>query len=392
MPVVKRTQRPRLSKPAGIKADVKTSVKVEDQANDQIEAKDKVKIEVKAEDEEPLEGPPKEQKAKKGKPKNAPILTDLKVSSIDLKKSKSPHFNKVLSYIKELYADPLGLFPPVKHRVSCTLNASSSLANAIRRTLMEEIPVQALSVDDIQTNDKFILVDTVIKAVQTIPIVQNHFTQDQVKKMSLQVINRSPNIITVYSGDIKGLFESSDRSSKHIFITKLHPGKSLSLSGFKLISGYGYEDASCFSLLSNLTYSALDENRSSTVTNFDCFHLGYTTRGTVEPLYPLELCTRELIKRLHQVILHLEDPVNTPPLGDEIHVLMPTEHRTLSALVSYYCYLEDPDIPFVTYKVDHPSTIGARLRIRHPEWKRVVKNAVTKAIGDLEAIAQLLLL
>lgn len=143
-----------------------------------------------------------------------------------------------------------------EHKVSFDLNdVDVSIANAFRRTAMEELELKSLTFDvsQIHTNVDYILFGEFLDRVQFIPIKQN-IPDDIV--LSINVINTSNDngIMTVYSDSIIG-------GEKYIpgrfRLAELRPGNYLKVPNITVQKGLGKDNA-CFGLTNVYTYRNLD--------------------------------------------------------------------------------------------------------------------------------------
>ena len=416
-----------------------------------------------------------------------PKLHDLKISEFSLQTAKSPEFQRLLKVLAVVAENPLDLLPiRTKHSVDFTVsNASSALANALRRCLIEELPVKALDVDQtsISTNDAFILPDVIQTAINQLPLLQDCSDAD-IANATLNITNNTCEIITIFSHDIafpsakseklsskpgkSGKSENKRKSSsklksttnsatksvaaksvaaksvvakseaksvvakseaklvvakseaklvaakpeakmaaksaaaedspakllleRNIPIAVLHPGKKISITNFKIIEGIGNENAGAFGLLNNIRYAVSDmqlssSDRSST-SDFTEFKIGYTTFGTVEPLTPLKLCCETMIKRLQDAAEQIKIPQIKNPSDDINIIALPNEYWTIANLISKYCYLQNTNIPFVCAAITHPSSNGASIKIKHPEWQKIYSDACARASADIATLLQ----
>ena len=136
------------------------------------------------------------------------------------------------------------------------INISDKQANAIRRTMIDELDVVALDFDQqtLETKYEFILRDEIRDRIRFIPIDQT-LKEDTV--FSLDVLNNNPGdgIMTVYSNALKG--PGSQSIPKKIRICELKPGSYLRIPKIIVRKGSGRQD-SMFSLTSDIYYNNLD--------------------------------------------------------------------------------------------------------------------------------------
>ncbi len=155
-------------------------------------------------------------------------------------------------------------------------NVDTSVGNAIRRTIIDELPVKALIAKTIDTNEPFIIPDEIRDRIAFIPIDQSIPTGT---KFSLSVDENG----TVYSHHIKSVsFPSSVETDKakqkdepndgkgprddkgpklmdRFHIANLPNGKYLHIPEIVVEEGYGY-NKSYFSISSDISYEPEDIN------------------------------------------------------------------------------------------------------------------------------------
>ncbi len=137
-------------------------------------------------------------------------VEDLKIN--DFKIEKTPELDQIVELMSKYGIENGYDFLPksVKKQVSFTLtNTNSAFANAIRRTLVEDIPTTCMVVDEkgIITDDVFIsgMSDVLIKNIALVPIYQTGPLIDtpDLFELYLYVFNHTNDIIDVTARDIK---------------------------------------------------------------------------------------------------------------------------------------------------------------------------------------------
>lgn len=134
-------------------------------------------------------------------------------------------------------------------------NTDTPTANGLRRTLIEELPVKILHIDveDIETDEVFLIRDELIDRIHSIPIDQS-VKDDETFSLDIANTDTTKRIGHVYSGDIKGL---DDKADKRFRIAELHPGKHLQVANIRVLTGYGYMHSN-FMLTCGIGYKPLD--------------------------------------------------------------------------------------------------------------------------------------
>jgi hypothetical protein len=256
---------------------------------------------------------------------------------------KSKELDKYVQLMKKhnIHSDGYELLPKNKWiEASFELhNSNSGFANAIRRTLVGELPVYTLAIDEsnIKTDDEFIACSSnvLVKNLGMIPIYQDckfiNSETDSITdyEINLSVYNDSSEIININAANINiypinkknkkvdnlnnsnNLVDSNNNEEKVnkssvknitselnsllfpeslITLIKLRPGKFLKMKNIKLIKGVANKDAGNFSLLNNVIYKPLDiepydqftEKGTRSITkNCKEFYISFITCGNI---------------------------------------------------------------------------------------------------------------
>lgn len=343
-------------------------------------------------------------------------VKNVKVTDIPFE-SKDKNFQQCIEYIKSVapggeYKKYLPHKPKQKLSFELT-DANSDLANTIRRFLMDEISVLSMNIDEekISTNDRFILTDYLKKNMELIPISQN-IPEDV--KISLNVENKTDEIIPVYSRDItitdraKKKLNAMDYFSGTIPIIQLRPNSSLEISDINIVKGCGKEDSGKFLLLSNISYEILDmepitqnkyttKGESSLIANPTHFRIEFTNHRNISVKKVIILCCDEITRRLNLLLkelsnvaettsIHFSDLIKIETKGDIKIFHFNNEYWTISNIISKYCYLTFKEIQFVCSSIIHPSTEESMVKIRHPQALKIITNAIKKILSDVVVI------
>ncbi len=346
-----------------------------------------------------------------------PKVKNVKIVEIPFE-TKDKNFQKCLEYIKLVDPDYKKYLPKKpKHQITFELTeASSELANCIRRFLIDEIPVISMHVEeeDIKTDDSFILADFLKKNIELIPFEQDLSDADvENMRLSLSVENKTDEIITVYSGDLEIQQGKTKKPidnwlSTTIPIIKLRPTLSLQINNIKLTRGVGKRDAGKFLLLSNISYKIMDvkpveetkynkTGESSLNSAPKHFRLGFKTHRNVAPKKVMKECCDQISARLvalqaeltsikSTTIVHFSDLIDLESKGDVKIFHFKNEYWTLANIMAKYCYLIDNAIPFVTSGIIHPSTEESVLKIQHADPVKLINAAIKRILGDVATV------
>ncbi len=283
-------------------------------------------------------------------------------------------------------------------------NTTSDFANAIRIALIEESEVQALGIKTWETDDDFVVFDYLAKRIEAIPIQQEKDYKK--KKITLNVLNETREMLTVLSGDIK--IDGKENNSRYfentMQIIRLCPGRSIKMT-LEVETGDGRMDSNRFSNVANIRYrpgnkplnEATGDGKSSLDVNPTSFDIGFTNYRNAS--------VKNIISRTHQTLASrlkmYHDLLSLPKvtgkkitysskllevetLGDIYVVTFFGEFRTIPNLIARYCYEIQPTIKFVTASIKHRSTELGYIKINHAEPLKLMQGAIKKVLKDLD--------
>jgi DNA-directed RNA polymerase subunit L len=344
-------------------------------------------------------------------------VKNVEVSEIPFE-TADKNFQRCVEYIKAVA--PSGDYKKYmpkksKQKLSFELtDANSDLANTIRRFLLDEIPVQSMTVSEesIKTTDRFILTDYLKKQIELVPILQNSDMSDL--NISLTMENNTDKIIPIYTRDII----ITDKSGKKldtgkyftetITLIQLRPTTSIEISDISIVSGVGKHDAGKFLLLSNISYEILDvkpfmqnkystEGVSSLTSTPQHFKIEITNHRNIPVKTIMDICCTKIIDRLVVIekalsqikdkdLVYFSDLINMETKEDIKIFHFIGEYWTISNVISRYCYLIFNEIKFVCSGIIHPSTEESVVKIKHPDALKIITDAVKKIISDVSTI------
>jgi len=312
-----------------------------------------------------------------------------------------------------------------KYIVRFTLDqTNSSLAGALRRVLVDEIPTYAMGfnlminekgdradfISDLRTDDKYIFgkCDSLLKRIEAIRIQQNIDPNEW--QISLNVINNTTELMDIYSSHFNVLHKGKAVDvSKLMFpnyiLTRLRPQKHLTITNIRIDRGLSSINSNKFKYLAN-TYYEIDTTplskingkftgRSCMESDYTKFFMGYATYRNISAYEPIKRACEVLTVRLMNI--HTEwnkikknepsDKINKYQIG-EIHVIeISDESYTMANLLFYYIYKEMPSIEFATGGIKHIEKNIAVIKIKHNNYWDLFNNAVNRIIDDLKIIA-----
>lgn len=291
--------------------------------------------------------------------------------------------------INDIPAEFRHLIPKVAVRTECSLellNVSQAFGNAIRRILCSEMKTKCLlfEMDNMTSDDKFILPDFIQDRIRLIPLLQN-IAADVV--FSLDVVNNNLEMKTIYSSDLKITGGKKMKYfNQNIPICELNPGSFLSIKNIFVSEDYGYVHGSYCSAQAvvllpldeipiNCTHYRNDVPQTRKNAKFTQSGMSdprqhllrFETNGNIESRGLVAKAFKELRNLLQNVqkILSTDDAIvvsyinntnttNTSSAnGDNISSLrLNGDSHTVGLLLSKTIHDAKPDIPSVNYSRD----------------------------------------
>lgn len=338
------------------------------------------------------------------------ILTELKVTEVELKNAKLDKYADMLAEYKINIYDYL---PKRKqYKVSFVINANSTIANFVRSCIWDRTTTWSLKVEtsSIQTNDLFMLFDDLEQKIHGIPINQSFLNkvfaadgEDIYKKFkgSFSVMNNTTQLRTITTSDMKFTYDGKeiDYMCSMIPIFRIQPGKQLALE-MTIESGYGMKNANKFNVVDEKEYRILDYKHmseggpSSLEYSPMKFHISYTTyRNYDDPLEIMHIIIDDNLIRLDRIIRNVEkfDESKLAILHDiDINFVRHITQTVYSMEESYFLigiiarmiYELYPDIEYVTFDSRHLLEQISFITVQSDETNKKVL-AACKAVKEL---------
>jgi hypothetical protein len=334
-------------------------------------------------------------------------VANIKVEELD--RSKTPAYKKCLALVPDLEK-----LLPKRKKVCVSFELKDTvteMANAIRRVLINELPSYYLDYDefkDLDTSDPYILCDFIKKQIEMLPLMAN-VNEEKDIALELHKENKTTEIIDVTTDHFvvkKG--PALDKIvTNGITLCRLRPGEYIHIKNIHVAVGIGKNDPGKWEPFSNVYYEPLikpfDEKSgvSSLVSNPTHFLIKYTTRRNVEANkakdFMKQVCS-VLEERLKIIMTQVESIPKTEYYATDIlemetkgsirEVRIKNEKWTLITLICRYCYiLTKGNIKFITSSEIHPEVNTGIIRINHPEYKKLILDAIKKIMIDLKTIA-----
>jgi DNA-directed RNA polymerase subunit L len=311
---------------------------------------------------------------------------------IDYKKTK---FEKLISDNKHLLPQ---LF---KKSISFDLiNSNEAFANSIRRVFNDELLVKCLDVNvyDLKTDDKYILPDNIIERINLIPVLQN-INNDTT--FQIQITNNTNDIIKIYTNDIinKNKNDKNIYFNKNILICTLKPNKYFYINNIKIKSEYGYNDSKYSIGSYNYEIINTDFNIPSLNNTITDFRIELINNNNIELNELILSIYNTLYFRLKNIQLNINNydinsnSTDINKLINDIFVIsnqdiyeihINNEYHTMGNLISKYVYLLDNNIELINYRLEHPLRHKIIINIKHPQYKKIINDAIDNIIKDLD--------
>lgn len=335
--------------------------------------------------------------------------------------STAKKMTRVLNLFKKYKINYEELLPKYKkHQVSFILdNSNTQLANAIRRVLTDEIPIDSMTfdfkdhligTDTKPKSDEYILTDVIIQKIEAIPLKQDIPNKDKIR-MTLDITNNTLGVIPVYSSDIKVFSGSKTNEIKnHDFfegchiITYLRPNRRIYIKNIYITNGIGIDNGNAFKATNTVEYEIINNSFKSLQYNANKFKIGYMTYGNIKPKKIMVKCCDVLLNKCQKAKENIEKALNSESFkksklkyyySNELEIetvknvvkyIFTNEYWTLANLISWYCYELDPNIPFTAPGLLHPNIEKARVMIKHKQPHKLIIDAIKKAISDIKKI------
>jgi hypothetical protein len=348
-------------------------------------------------------------------------IKNIKIEEKNYRDKPNAALKKMLDVMKSYdIANAQELLPRITwHEMSFEIIGYTALANAIRRTLVAEIPVYCISVDreNVETDDAYLIVDLLQKNIKMLPIEQS-ITDKDADKISISLnFHNSTNRFTQVMAE--HLVIKQDGKEINIIpeprfpLIALSSEKYLKIRDARLIRGILDEGADGFTLLDNITYENLDlvpfdietgVGQRSTESNGKHYKIGYRTKGNIEPLQVMRLCCETIKKQLmylREMVIKYRQYVNeeknakyytNPPLeverGDYFTYKIEGFYYTIANLVAQKIYLMDPNILFCAPSVRNLETKQMILRLKHAEADSIFFDSIEECITDIDKVSK----
>lgn len=315
--------------------------------------------------------------------------------------------------------------PISSSRVHVFISCDISVANGLRRELSSEMPGHALNAPiesfiHTEESDPFMMhnfISARIGYIRLVPVISDEIKENF--EMSLHVVNTSPTLLSVYSGDFK---VTKSSGAKIMFnptykIAELQPGKCIHIDKIQIIDGTGSDHAK-FNVACNASLKHLDipEMDIKEILNGDAMsQSGYTipsqlsnpkkhmvmfnlpaTYGTVDEIkHVLVGALEHMRSRLNRIKASIiinqkrglvDFKVNKTDDIYQCTLRISQETMTIGNLIRHYIYENDKTVANLSVKSGkHAEDIS--INIGHTiQPEALIKKAISHAVSDLEKL------
>lgn len=257
-------------------------------------------------------------------------------------------------------------------------NTNTPMVNAIRRTILCEMPVRYMSVSlsDIHTDDPYAINDVIRARLEMIPIDQ---TIPLGTNFRLAFSNESDEFGYVTSNHIvdpKNKIKNAITSD--IPLLTINANTALTIENIEVVETFCYDNAR--PSFGRVYYHCdnHDMTKSCNISSPTDFTLGLETSGKINAKKVMTDALESLISRIKDIDYDLAK------IEFGIYKLrIPNETYSIGKLIAYYVYTLVPDIKHVSMRLTHPSIREVIVDVDSDNAKELVVKACELIIQDL---------
>lgn len=208
---------------------------------------------------------------------------------------------KTNSYISRYYEKKKIPYPNKQTTIEFKMRGYREIANAFRRTLLDEIDgVKKLTLVDLETTEEQLIYYKIGLIIDAIPIQQS---VQEGKEYVLEFQNKSEENKYINTHDLKGL----DKITNQMPLFYIRGGKSVFMK-VKVETGVGWKNSN-FSLVNSIGFkdNAPDTNRNCFVDEPTEFEFTLYTNGTLGTRDLLEIAKNSLLDRIERVRKQIDE-------------------------------------------------------------------------------------
>jgi DNA-directed RNA polymerase subunit L len=261
------------------------------------------------------------------------------------------------------------------------VNSNCSFANALKRTIKNEIPVRYLtvSISDIFSTDPWIDNQIIRNRIEMIPIAQDIPIGTT---YAVRYENTSDNYVDILSSEIKQRGAVSKEVHQDAPICSINAGYSFVIDNITVGESYGYINSR--TAIGRLGYEILNHdmvNLSAGNSDPTHFRLEMEVPGNIDPKDLVRKAINGICDRLDAIDYSeskIEYDVYKLPIANESH--------SLGNLLATYIFKIYPSIDYVMMREPHPSKRECVIDIRHPQAETLCKQAVEMLKKEYQAL------
>jgi DNA-directed RNA polymerase subunit L len=298
---------------------------------------------------------------------------------------------------KSVYSD--FIYKP--HKVSFTIKYrenSTPVANALRRAVMTMVPALTMfcRTIDIETDDK-IISDFMENRLRQIPIDQSF---KPTKTYSFEFVNNTDYAIIVTGADFFKAIGEKPFFNPTTQIIELSPSKYIKIKKIGFITGTG-QDSKTFDITSGIEYRQLVNDKSSSLNTYsNMYHMAVHSNGNIDAKKIVKIACQEIITRLEVILQELNKQLDKDILlydapkvvlekeGELIIYRINDEDHTIGNIITYHIFEQDKNIKLVTYDVERDSNNVLKIKINHPNHKKLITNSINICIDAFNNIGK----
>ena len=284
---------------------------------------------------------------------------------------------------KTQYASLKHLIPDtVNQIVSFELTDSNcAFANALRRTIMNEIPVRHLTVSmaDIFSTDPWIDSKIIRNRIEMIPIPQDTPIG---ATYAIRFENTSDTYVNILSAEIKHRGSVAKGMIQSIPICSINAAYSLVMDNITVAESYGYTNSRIS--IGRVAYEILNHDmklHSAANSDPSHFRLELEVPGNIEPMDIIRKAIDGICSRLDLI-----DYSQAKIEYDIYKLAIPNETHSIGNLLSTYIFKLCPTIEYVAMREEHPSKRDCVIDIKHTQAEALCKQAVAEIKKEYQSI------
>lgn len=261
------------------------------------------------------------------------------------------------------------------------VGSNCAFANALRRTVMNEIPVRHLTVStsDIFSTDPWIDNQIIRNRIEMIPIPQDTPIGST---YAIRYENTSDTYVDIMSSELKQRGVAPKGMLQSIPICSINAAYSLVVDNITVSESFGYTNSRVS--IGRIGYEILNHdmvNLSAADSDPNHFRLELEVPANIDP--------SELVRKAIDSICARLDAIDYSQVKIEYDVYklsITNESHTIGNLLARYIFELYPIIDYVMMREPHPSKRECVIDIKHPQAEKLCKQAVDMIKKEYQSI------